>query len=96
MIWHVVFTDGDGPVQSRAARSRNSAIQVACELLSQSCDVRRIIEPHGAFIERSELDQHFDGGRFPGLRRHDPAIAGEVAIAARVGHVRLVGAAGYR
>jgi hypothetical protein len=79
MIWHVVFTDGDRPVQSRAARSRDAAIQVACELLSQSCDVRRIVEPHGASIERSELDQHFDGGRFPGLRRH----AGETAIAAR-------------
>jgi len=96
MIWHVVFTDGDRPVQSRAARSRDAAIQVACEPLSHSCDVRRIVEPNGAFIERSELDQHFDGGRFPGLRRHDPAIAGGVVIAARVGHVRLVGAAGYR
>jgi hypothetical protein len=96
MIWHVVFTDGDRPVQSRAARSRDSAIQVACELLSQSCDVRRIVEPHGAFIERSELDQHFDGGRFPGLRRHNPVIAGEVAIAARVGNAGLFGAAGYR
>jgi len=92
MIWHVVFTGGDRPVQSRAARSRDAAIQVACELLSQSCDVRRIVEPHGASIERSELDQHFDGGRFPGLRRHDSAIVGEVAIAADAGHARLVGA----
>ena len=96
MIWHVVFADGDRPVQSRAARSRDSAIQVACELLNRSCDVRRIVEPHGAFIERPELDLHFDGGRFPGLRRHDPAIADEVAIAARVRHVRVVRAAGYR
>jgi hypothetical protein len=28
-----------------------------------------VIEPNGAFIERPELDEHFDGGRFPGLRR---------------------------
>lgn len=96
MIWHVVFADGDGSVQSRAARSRDSAIHLACELLSQSCDVRRIVEPHGASIERAELDEHFDKGRFPGLRRHDRTIASEVAILARVGSVRLVGAAGYR
>jgi hypothetical protein len=77
MMWHVVFAERDGLPQSRAARSRDSAIHAACELLSRSCDVRRIIEPNGAFIERAELDEHFDGGRFPGLRRHAPAIAGE-------------------
>jgi hypothetical protein len=69
MIWHVVFVERDGLVQSRAARSRDSAIHLACELLSQSCDVRRIVEPHGASIERPELNEHFDEGRFPGLRQ---------------------------
>jgi hypothetical protein len=29
----------------------------------------RVIEPSGLFIERAELDEHFDEGRFPGLRR---------------------------
>ena len=62
---------------SRAARSRDYAIHVACELLSQSCDVRRILEPHGASIERPELDEHFDDGRFPGLRRQLSSIGGE-------------------
>jgi hypothetical protein len=42
--------------QSRAAKSREAAIHAACELLAQSYDVRRIIEPNGAFIERQELD----------------------------------------
>jgi hypothetical protein len=64
MIWHVVFAeDGELP-QSRAARSRDAAIQVACELLDQTYDVRRIIEPDGAFIERAELDEHHDTRRF--------------------------------
>ena len=60
MMWHVVFADCDGRVQSRAARSRDSAIHVACELLGQSCDVRRILEPNGMSIERPELDEHYD------------------------------------
>jgi hypothetical protein len=74
MMWHVVFAEPGGLPQSRAARSRDAAIRVACELLSQSCDVRRVIEPNGSYIERAELDEHFDGGRFPGLRRHAPSI----------------------
>ena len=69
MMWHVVFVERGGLPQSRAARSRDAAIQAACELLNWSCDVWRIIEPNGLFIERAELDEHFDGGRFPGLRR---------------------------
>jgi hypothetical protein len=40
------------------------------ELLSQTLDVRRILEPNGRSIERPELDEHFDEGRFPGLRRY--------------------------
>jgi hypothetical protein len=71
VMWHVVYAEGGGLPQSRAARSRDLAIQAACELLSQSFDVRRVIEPNGVFIERTELDGHFDGGRFPGLRRQD-------------------------
>ena len=82
MMWHVVFADGGGRVQSRAARSRDSAIHVACELLSQSCDVRRILEPHGSSIERPELDEHYDEGRFPGLRRHASSIGGHAAMTA--------------
>jgi hypothetical protein len=65
MMWHAVSQI----VVSRAARSRDSAIHVACELPSQSCDVRQILEPNGFSIERLELDEHFDEGRFPGLRR---------------------------
>ena len=69
MMWHVVYAEPGRLPQSRAAKSRESAIQAACELLAQSCDVRRIIEPNGAFIERQELDAHYDEGHFPGLRR---------------------------
>jgi hypothetical protein len=68
-MWHVVFAELGGLPQSRAASSRDAAIHIACELLDQSNDVRRIIEPHGSFIERAELDAHYDEGRFPGLRR---------------------------
>ena len=53
-------------------------IRMACELLSQSCDVRRVIEPNGSFIERPELDEHFDGGRFPGLRRQERMLIASV------------------
>ena len=41
MMWHVVFAERDGRVQSRAARSRDSAIHVACELLHQTLDVEK-------------------------------------------------------
>jgi hypothetical protein len=60
MIWHVVFSELGQLAQSRAARSRDHAIQMACELLSQSYDVRRILEPNGRSIERTELE--FEGG----------------------------------
>jgi hypothetical protein len=83
MMWHVVFAGHDGRVQSRAARSRDSAIHVACELLSESCDVRRIVEPNGASIERPELDEHFDEGRFPGLRRSPSSVGRVTTIMAR-------------
>ena len=66
-MWHVVFAEPGQLPRSRAARSRDAAITIACELLAQSIDVRRVIEPGGSFIERAELDQHYDLGRFPGL-----------------------------
>jgi hypothetical protein len=68
MMWHVVFAETGGLPQSRAVKSRDAAIQVACELLDRSNDVRRVIEPNGRFIDRAELERHYDGGRFPGLR----------------------------
>jgi hypothetical protein len=71
MMWHVVFAEHGRLPQSRAARSRDHAIHVACELLNQSFDVRRILEPNGQSIERDELNEHYDYGRFPGLRRLD-------------------------
>lgn len=69
MIWHVIYEDRDGRVQSRAARSGDLAIHMACELLHQSNEVRRAIGPDGSVIERVELEAHYDEGRFPGLRR---------------------------
>jgi hypothetical protein len=68
MAWHVVFEDENGRVQSRLARSRDYAIQVACELLQEGREVRRAIGPGGLMIERAELNAHYDEGRFPGLR----------------------------
>lgn len=81
MMWHVVFAEPGLLPQSRAAKSRDQAIQTACELLSQSFDVRRIVEPSGQTIERDELNEHFDRGRFPGLQRLD--FSREMAPAAR-------------
>jgi len=69
MIWHVIYEDRDGVMQSRAARSRDLGIHIACELLHQSYQVRRVIGPNGSVIERAELDGHYDEGHFPGLRR---------------------------
>jgi hypothetical protein len=80
MMWHVVYAEPGRLPQSRAARSREAAIQSACELLAQSYDVRRIIEPNGAFIGRAELDAHYDEGRFPGLRLALTPKAAELAI----------------
>jgi hypothetical protein len=83
MMWHVVFAERGGLPKSRAARSRDAAIHAACELLSLACDVLRVVEPNGSFIERAELDEHYDGGRFPGLRRHPSPNVWEAEIAAR-------------
>ena len=65
MMWHVVFTEQGGLPQSRAARSRDAAIQTACELLARSYDVRRILEPSGSAIERVALDEHCYASRSP-------------------------------
>jgi hypothetical protein len=69
MIWHVIYEDRDDRVQSRAARSRDLAIHMACQLLRQSSYVRRVIGPDGSVIERVELEAHYDEGRFPGFWR---------------------------
>jgi hypothetical protein len=84
MMWHVVFAERDGKVLSRTARSWDYAIHVGCELLSQAYDVRRILEPNGMSTERPELDEHFDEGRFPGLRRPTMSTGGRAAIAAKI------------
>ena len=71
---HVVFVEPGRLPQSRVARSRDAVIHVACELLAQSYDVRRVLEPNGMSIERHELDGHYDEGRIPGLtprQRHN-------------------------
>jgi hypothetical protein len=73
-MWHVVFAEAGQMPISRAARSRDGAIRAACELLAEGCDVRRILEPNGRSIERAELDQHYDGGKFPGLRIFAPSF----------------------
>jgi hypothetical protein len=75
-MWHVVFAEAGQFPRSYAARSRDTAIQTACELLAEDCDVRRILDPNGGSIERAELDEHYDAGRFPGLpRRLQTSIA---------------------
>ena len=69
-MWHVVFAEPGQLPQSRAVRSRDGAIRVACELLAAGCDVRRILEPNGACIERAELDlRDLDQGRGKALLR---------------------------
>lgn len=69
MNWYVIFAEHGGLPQSRATKSREAAIQAACELLAKSCDVRRVIEPSGAFIGRSELDEHSTEDASPGYAR---------------------------
>jgi hypothetical protein len=76
MMWHVVFAEPGQLPRSRAARSRDAAIFAACELLADGNDVRRIVEPSGAFIDRAELDGHYDSGRFPDLRIPSPSQPG--------------------
>jgi hypothetical protein len=84
MMWHVVFAEPGRLPQSRATRSRDHAIQAACELISQSVEVRRIIEPNGRSIERSELDRHLGDGRSNRLRRRLHSIEGKAVITAPV------------
>jgi hypothetical protein len=36
MMWHVVFAEQGGLPKSRAVKSREAAIQAACELLAKS------------------------------------------------------------
>jgi len=69
MIWHVIYEDRIGQVQSRAARSRDLAIHMAWDLLEQSHVVRRVVGPDGVMIERAELEAYYNEVRFPGLRR---------------------------
>ena len=76
MIWHVIYEDQKGRILSRAARSRDAAIHMACELMQQSRVVRRVIGPDGSMIERAELEAHYDEGHFPGLRRSNAAAEG--------------------
>ena len=64
MMWHVVFAEQGGLPKSRAVKSREAAIQAACELLAKSSDVRRIIEPSGTFIDRADFFFYYDGGHF--------------------------------
>jgi hypothetical protein len=64
---------GGGP-KSRGPITRS--YWTACSF-SQACDVRRVIEPNGAFIERPELDEHL---RWP--------ISGSAATGARAGKTR--------
>jgi len=80
MMWHVVYAEPGQLPLSRAARSRGAAIQSACELLAKGCDVRRVVEPSGSFIDRAELDEHYDEGRFPGLLITRTPRAAELAI----------------
>ncbi|HME27673.1 MAG TPA: hypothetical protein VKI44_41185 [Acetobacteraceae bacterium] len=65
MSWHVIYEGQNGQVESRVARSREMAIQMACELLQQSCAVRRAIGPDGATIERAELEALYGTGPIP-------------------------------
>jgi hypothetical protein len=69
MMWHVVFAEQGGLPKSRAVKSREAAIQAACELLAKSSDVRRIIEPSGTFIDRAELANIMTGAVSPGCVR---------------------------
>ncbi len=68
-MWHVIYESHDGQVQSRVARTRDLAIQMACELLQSGHVVRRAIGPNELTIEHDELHEHYDDGRFPGLHR---------------------------
>jgi hypothetical protein len=43
-------------------------------------DVRRILEPTGRSIERTEIDGHYDEGRCPGLRHVRPLEMAELTI----------------
>ena len=67
-MWHVIFEERNGQVQSRAARSRDLAVQMACELLHASHPVRRAVGPEGQVMEQAELEAHYDNGHFPRLR----------------------------
>ena len=72
-VW---FWRGEGKT-AQVARSpiTRCSYSDGVELLCQACDVRRVIEPNGAFIERPELDEHFDG-----------EISGSSATGAHVEH----------
>jgi hypothetical protein len=83
MMWHVVFAEPGQLPRSRAARSRDAAIHSACEALAQGLDVFRIVAPTGRSIERPEIDEHYDGGRFPGLRIPALPRAGGNVVALR-------------
>ena len=45
MMWHVVYAESGRLPQSRAAKSREAAIQAACELLAKSYEVEGLSNP---------------------------------------------------
>jgi hypothetical protein len=62
MIWHVIYADQNGTVQSRAARSSEHALDMAYELHRQSFEVRRIIAPDGSAIAHPLIDRRYAQG----------------------------------
>ena len=62
MIWHVIYADQSGIVQSRAARSSDHALDIAYELYRQHYEVRRIIEPDGSVVKQWAIDRRLAQG----------------------------------
>lgn len=54
MTWYVIFVGDSGAAQSRPARTREAAIQVASRLMRDGRTVRRVIGPDRVVIELSE------------------------------------------
>ena len=52
MTWHIIYEAEKGRITSRAARSHDLAIHMACKLLKQSSPIRRVM----ATIENEVID----------------------------------------
>jgi carboxymethylenebutenolidase len=72
MIWHVIYEDRDGGVQSRAARSRDTAMELISRTVGENGLVDEVLF---SFTHTSEIDWMLPGIPPTGRKVETPLVA---------------------